>query len=505
MSRQPNVLFLLSDQHNAKCMGVAGHDIVKTPNLDELAADGVCFDCAITQSPICTPSRVSMLSGQYVHNHGLYGIGGVAAAVRLPTIFGHFRAGGYRTAAIGKIHCPFGWVDADCDLFLGQEFDDYPPPREFSAYDLYLKDKGLLSKRDDLCYPEQQHKDRQSKDGRCSALNYNDSVEGWCADQAKRFIEDNSQSPWFMQVSFPRPHQIYAPAAQFWQMYDENLPMPPNADIDLSLKPPHLRKTRQSQEEGQDEMLFGEKTYRALRQRKLRGYYGLVSQTDHAIGEILQFLRDQQLENDTIVVYTSDHGEYACEFGLLEKAPGICSDAVTRVPQIWRWPGQIKSGYRSSRIVESIDIATTCASLASMDGFDGSDGKNISPLLRGEDIELHRIGVTEHPWSKSIRKGAWRLVHYPLAMFADESPGVQVGELYNLHEDAWEMNNLFYQGDYQGVIDELRNELLDWMVTTCRISSAIPTLPAEHLAHDGRISADAVRDLLHGQGTRNYL
>ena len=107
--RRPNVLFIISDQHNARCLGVAGHPDARTPHLDEMAADGVRFTECTTQNPICTPSRVSYLCGQYCHNHGYYGLSGPCPP-RLPHLFDQFRAAGYRTGAIGKIHCPTGWV-----------------------------------------------------------------------------------------------------------------------------------------------------------------------------------------------------------------------------------------------------------------------------------------------------------------------------------------------------------------------------------------------------------
>lgn len=111
-NKRPNVLFILSDQHNAKCLGHKGHPDVKTPCLDKLAAEGVRFDNAITQNAICTPSRICFISGQYAHNHGYYGLSGPNPD-GLPTLFGHFRRHGYRTGAIGKIHCPEYWVEDD--------------------------------------------------------------------------------------------------------------------------------------------------------------------------------------------------------------------------------------------------------------------------------------------------------------------------------------------------------------------------------------------------------
>jgi len=360
-----------------------------------------------------------------------------------------------------------------------------------SDFDKYLQAKGILQDRDDIYYQEQPA-GGQSKDGRLSRLKYEDSVEGWCAREANKFIEAAGDAPWLMHLSFPRPHQIYSPSSPFWEMYPDDLPMPPNADADLSLKPPHLRRTRELQATGKRDMpLFGEKTYEAQRRRKLRGYYGLITQTDHAIGEVLDGLRARGLEEDTIVIYVSDHGEYACQFGLLEKAPGICSDAVTRVPLIWRWPGHFKSGHECAQIVQPcVDFTATICGLAGLPEFSPSDGKDISPLLRGEDIELHTIGVTEHPWSKSVRKGSWRFVYYPRGMF-NEPPDQPVGELYNLDEDPWEMNNLFYDPAYQDKVAELRLDLMDWLSTTQRMETTNPPIDP---AADGRVGEKEIRD-----------
>ena len=186
MARPPNVLFIISDQHNAKCLGTAGHPLVRTPNLDRLAAAGVRFPNTITQSPICTPSRVSFFTGLYVHNHGYYGLAGKCVHGSAPTVLGHFRAHGYRCASIGKVHCPEGLVRDDCDVYLGMETEtDYPEGTRFSAYDEYLAGKDLLQFRDDIAFPEQSDTTRQAKDARCSRLSYEDSVEG-CAPSPAR-------------------------------------------------------------------------------------------------------------------------------------------------------------------------------------------------------------------------------------------------------------------------------------------------------------------------------
>ena len=213
--------------------------------------------------------------------------------------------------------------------------------------------------------------------------------------------------------------------------------------------------------------LFQPKTFAAGRLRKLRGYLGAVSQVDAALGKLLDYLRASGQAKNTIVVYTSDHGDYAAEHGIMEKAPGICSDAITRVPLIWWAPGRIKPGRAVAEIIELVDISNTLCSLAKVEAMETSDGRDITPLFAGERSADERIGLTEFAWSKSIRKGDYRLVHYPRAMFAQEYP-TGFGELYDLAVDPWEMSNLYFDGSYREKVEELRAELLEWLITSTR-------------------------------------
>ncbi len=176
------------------------------------------------------------------------------------------------------------------------------------------------------------------------------------------------------------------------------------------------------------------------------------------------------------MIYTSDHGDYACEHGLMEKAPGICADAITRIPAIWRWPGRIAAGHVAREIVEAVDLSATLCALAGLAPLGTSDGRDLSPLLRGEPAEIHRLGVTEFAWSKSVRRGRYRYVHYPRELFAEEYPA-GFGELYDLADDPWEMANRYFDPDYAGIVRELRDELLDWLVTTTRPRTALPRQP----------------------------
>ncbi len=503
--RPPNVLFIIADQHNAKVLGVAGHPDVKTPHLDRLAAKGVRFTHAVTQNPICTPSRVSFLSGQYVHNHGYYGLGGPPP--RLPSVIGCFRAAGYRTAAIGKIHCPQQWVESVTDTFLEAYSNGKDRERDYCNY---LQKLGLAKDRDDTVLQEWAalKGDGQGLDARKSRLPFEHCVEGWCAAEATRFIDESGDRPFFLHLSLPRPHECYTPSEPYWSMYDEGaITLPPNADYDMSGKPPHFRRARQWQEApGARLWIFEPETYQAGRRRVLRGYLGCVSQVDAAVGIVLDHLSAKGLEESTIVIYTSDHGDFAGEHGIIEKAPGICADAITRIPSLWRWPGRFRAGHVCDQLVEAVDLAPTVLALAGLSPMETADGHDLGALLRGDNDPLRQVAVTENPWSKSLRTRKWRLVHYPPDLF----PGQDAGELYDLENDPWEKHNLYHQPEHRETVAKLRAALLDWLITTTRPATFHPPLKPSPEADEHRILGDGkttpadIRELAK-QGQVNYL
>jgi choline-sulfatase/uncharacterized sulfatase len=468
---RPNVLFILSDQHNAKVLGHKGHPDVQTPALDRMAAEGVRFDNAISQNPICTPSRMCFLSGQYCHNHGYYALSGPNPG-GLPTVLGHFRRAGYRTAALGKIHCPEYWVEDDSDVF--HETCSCSVGGRSAEYATFLKERGKTDLEDHGAFAEMGRRGRQTCDARPSKVTFEESQEGWVARKATEIMGRcrADSRPFLVHVSLPKPHQCYAPSEPFWSMYDESkLTLPPNAEYAMEGKAPHLRRAAQRWRRG-DWALFEPRTFEAARLRKLHGYLGNVSHVDHAVGQMLEWLDESGLAEDTIVIYSSDHGDYACEHGIMEKAPGICADAITRIPYIWRWPGRFPAGRVAPEIVESVDVTATLTGLCGLDPMQTSDGKDIAHLLGGGSGEVRRVGVTEFAWSKSVRKGKYRYVYYPPDMFPEERPD-GFAELYDLEADPWEMENLCLRPECAGLAAEMKADLLDWLVTTARPVSVL--------------------------------
>ena len=143
-------------------------------------------------------------------------------------------------------------------------------------------------------------------------------------------------------------------------------------------------------------------------------------------------------DKNTIVLYGSDHGAYSGTFGVPEKAPGICSEAVCRVPMIWYVPGVTEKGRVSRQLVENVDITPTLVSLCGLPPMDTVNGRDLSPLLKGEDTPIREIAVTENICSKALRWGPWRFVHYPRALY-----GSDVGELYNLENDPQSRRKIY--------------------------------------------------------------
>ena len=521
MAIRPNILFLFSDQHNARVLGAYGDRQVHTPVLDRLAAEGVLCTSAFTQNPICTPSRMCYLSGQYAHNHGNYGLEGPVPP--LPSLFSHFHAQGYRTGMMGKIHTPAGWLSAHCDVVrdgYGHEYrtaaEGRPPISgdlqggDGDDYSPYLAAKGLLQHRDDKYLQEifaQYGSSRgQGVDARPSRLGADDTIEAWSAAQAIDFINQSADEdrPFCCWMTVPRPHETYVPAQAFWDLYDEDaLDLPPSADDTLLERHISMRLTKEAQMCG-DWTLFEPKNYLAARRRVLHGYYACVSQVDDACGRVLNALEARGLRENTIVVYATDHGEFAGEHGIIEKAPGISSRAVTRIPYIWSWPGHLREGARCEELVETVDFLPTVCALAGLPMPDWVDGHDISALLNGSGTPVRDIAVTENACTRAVHTQRYTLVHYPPRMRGGED----FGELFDHDDDPWERTNRYFDASYRPIVEDLRKRLLDWLIETTRWTAATPhnwsNDPADY-SLDGKAPRAVREAILSLAPNNNYL
>ena len=466
-----NVLLITADQHLATCLGHEGHPQVLTPHLDRLALQGMRFRHAYAQSPICTPSRTSLYSGQYCHNHGYFGLSGPTPD-RLPSFFSHFKQHGYRTAGTGNLHVPNdprNWLADHLDLF-----DDTFESVDGHAYDTdWFKDiqrRGLESKEDFQIAFFQHH---LAMEGMPSLLPFELSQEGWCVGSGIRFMRGCGEQPFCLHVSFEKPHEPFFPDKRFWDMYPEDLAPPPTLHQDPSGRPPHFRQTFESFR--RHKWATEPDDFEGGARRMWRAYLACITHVDHAVGLLLDYLDRSDLAKNTIVIYTADHGAYSGTHGIQEKAPGICSEAVCRIPSIWRVPGVTPAGAVNKQFVEQIDIAPTIASLCRLPFMETVDGCDITPLLRGGSESVRDVSITENVWSKSLRWKQWRFVHYQRKMF----DGADVGELYDIERDPDETHNLYHDPQRQPVLHECRRLLMEWLIQTTRVKTVWPCVEGD--------------------------
>jgi arylsulfatase len=461
-----NIILVLADQHNAEWLGCAGHSQALTPHLDAFAAEATRFSQAYCANPICTPSRVSILSGQYCHNHGYYGLSGPSEAAP-PSLLGHLRRHGYRSAAFGKLHLPCSprnWIDDDVDEF-GDAYETVDGIHGRSTYLNHLTSLGLRELEDSWHNPWNYGPKNIEEDARPSLLPYEHTLERWCVDQALRFIDQDRERPFCLQLAFQKPHHPLLPQQRFWDLYSADLALPGGHENLPSHRPPHFQAMWKRHRTIQWAYGAPDDAPEAGLRRAWRGTLACLSQIDDVFGILIQGLRARGLYDQTTVVYSSDHGAYHGLHGLAEKAPGICSNAVCRVPLIIREPRLADRGTVDEGLVELVDLAPTLCGLAGIPAMDTADGQDLSPRLADPALRGHRLAVTENPFSKAIRWGNWRLVHYTASTF----PGQHEGELYNLERDPSETCNLFCDPAYQQVVNEGRCLLLDWLIETRRI------------------------------------
>lgn len=451
-----NVLFLFSDQHNAKCMSFRGHPQVKTPYLDQLAEDGICFTNAYTNNPTCTPSRMSFLSGLYPSTHGYYGLYGNEPCFPMTNMFSYFREHGYRTGALGKLHTPRYWIERDCQ-FIYDEFIEYPK---------YLEGLGLYEKNDNRKFCGE-------RSGNTSYIPFEHSCESMLAKQFFRFLNNegepadrgDSSQPWFAWVSFSRPHKPYTPSEPYADMYPpEELILPP---ISKDEKDSVLQK-RGAIQEGD---LKG----------KVSAYLGLVSQVDTCIGDIMHRLSQTGQLDNTIIVYSADHGDYAGEHGLYEKKGGISYRAITNIPFIIKVPG-VQGGRTTSAIIEAVDLFPTLCELLDIPIVNTVQGISQKAVIDGTVDAIRESALTENPYRKAIATSQWRYI----ANIDGEDD-----ELYHISEDPWELQNLINDPACQDVVLKMQRLLLERVVTARKPITTLNGFWHKHVYdRDGRIDLE---------------
>lgn len=410
---KPNLLLLMSDQHRADWMGCDGNSAVKTPNLDRLSAEGVRFRHAYSSTPTCTPARAGLLTGMSPWRHGMLGYGRVAASypAEMPRVLG---ASGYHTLGIGKMH----WT----------------PQRHLHGFHQTILDESGRAESKDFRsdYRAWFASEAPNLNPDATGIGFNDYTARpyvlperlhpttWTANTAVNFLESYEKpEPFFLKVSFARPHSPYDPPQRFWDEYkDVALPKARTGKWAEKYRP------RNSQ---RDDIWHGDVGQDLVRRARI-GYSGSVSFVDSQIGRVLAALDKRGWMEDTLIIYLSDHGDMTGDHYLWRKS--YAYQASARIPMLVRGPGAAR-GTVSDVPVEIRDILPTFAAAAGASLPDACDGQN---LLRAQrdwiDLEHDVCYDRTNHWT-ALTDGKWKYIYHAF-------DGAE--QLFDLVNDPHELN-----------------------------------------------------------------
>jgi len=441
---QPNILLVMCDQLTAIALSIYGNKVCKTPNIDRLAAQGTVFDNAYCNYPLCAPSRFAMMSGRLPSRIGAYDNGAEFTAAT-PTIAHYLRDAGYYTCISGKMHfvgpdqhhgyedrltteiypADFGWVPP-------QTYDQLDDPETAAGGEVPLGVSSVETISDATALARSQQ------------IDYDDEV----ARRATQHIFDwrryGDGRPFFMTVSFTQPHDPYVTTREYWDLYtDEGIDAPITGKIALDDMDPHSRSLYFHYSLHKFEVT--DEIYRRAR----RGYYGMISYVDRKLGELRQTLADAGIADDTVIIFTSDHGDMIGERGLWFKKNLF--DPAIRVPLIV-WRPNRRGLARVTAPVSLIDLMPTLIEIGA--GSTGSivtqhEGASLLPLLERDEPE--RVALAEHidGGTKAprvmLRRGSRKIV------VSDAYPT----QLYDLSNDPGETRNLAEEPAYRADLASL--------------------------------------------------
>jgi len=473
MSRKPNLLFIFTDEQRADTMAAYGNRWVQTPNLNRLAEESVVFENAYVTQPVCTPSRSTIMTGLYPHTTGCLN-NNVPLRPETPTI-AEMVPGDYIRGYYGK------WHLGD-EIFAQHGFTDwvsiedmyrpyYSKPeylRELSSYHHFLVGLGYTPGVESLGAKVF----RRSKAARLPEPH---TKAGFLGEQAARFIRTHRADPFMLFVNFLEPHMPFTGPLD--GMYDPaGLPVGPQF---LQRPGPNTLRYHRLMSDWYAQREFGgpdlrtEAGWRTIRAR----YHGLVTLVDRAVGRILAALRDSGLDENTIVVFTSDHGDMMGDHRLLAKC--VMYEEALKVPLLVRAPGS--SPRRVGGRVSQVDLVPTLLELLDQPVPPGLEGRSRADAIRGAgrldgDVIVEWQGVDAWPdrsYSPDISEAEYREVTgQPMRTIISPdgwkltlSP-VDRGELYDLNRDPVELNNLIDEPAQAGRIRDLAGRLRAWQKAT---------------------------------------
>ncbi len=469
----PNLLFIFTDEQRADTLAAYGNTRIQMPNLNRLASEGVVFEKAYVTQPVCSPSRSSLLTGLYPHTNGCTAnnIPLRRDTLCLPEMLSRQD---YATAYFGKWHLG-DEIFAQHGFREWRSIEDgyrkyYGPDRNpdaRSTYHQFLVENGFVPSDG-----------KYFSRGECARLPEAFGKPAYLAREASSFIQEHSQEPFILYVNFLEPHMpFFGPRDD--QYRPDDVTLPPNFDA-VPTDDQHLKARlfqRYYYERGHGNFpLRTEADWRRL----IANYWGLCSLVDTHVGTILKALKDCGAYDDTIIVFTSDHGDMMGSHRLLAK--GVMFEEAVRVPLIVRLPGQ-EAHLRVSQPISQIDLVPTLLDLLGEDVPSYLQGKNLRPLLEGKEFPEDDVMVEwngrdtgfsrfDSMLDPAMLEKALRAVGDPVRTIVTPEgwkfnwSGLGENELYDLKADPYETKNLFRRPELRPTIRDLAERIRAWQDRT---------------------------------------
>jgi len=494
MSKRPNFVLFITDQQRADYLGCYAHPVLRTPNIDAIAENGIAFDRFYVASPVCMPNRASLMTGRMPSSHGVRS-NGIPLSRRNVTFVDLLRDAGYQTALVGKSHlqnftdfAPVierdaarpGFHQSDGELAEGIRHDlqdafySQEKPKfwakpgagittPFHGFDHVELVRGhgdtvggdytawLLERAPnatDLVGAENQlPHDYQCPQAIRTAVPEELYSTKYIAERAAAWLDRHAadEQPFFLMVSFPDPHHPFNPPGHYWDLYSPDDMETPEAFRRNDWQPPeHVSALHDQREAGEAKLnAMGTIGCSAREAREARALTcGMISMIDDAVGEVMGALSPIANRDDTVVMFNSDHGDHLGDHRLLLKGAEHY-EQITRVPFIWSDPAGPR-GARTDAFAQTIDLSTTILERASIEPSMGMQGINLLPVIDGGagrervliqyDHQVPSAGFGREPRVHTVRHGQWRLSLFD---------GLDWGELYDLESDPDEFHNLW--------------------------------------------------------------
>lgn len=467
--KRKHIFLIITDQQRYDTIAALGFPHMHTPNMDRLVREGTSFDNCFITAPSCVPSRASLFNGYYPHATGILRNG----LHWQRTWVGSLAAAGYHCVNVGKMHTiPYDAKAGFHERFVMENKDRYYEGRWFAdEWDKALVARGQIKPSRERYRALPDYRERLGAyEWTLPAESHADFFVG---DQASWWLQTRPKpEALFMQIGFLGPHPPYDPVARYAERYlaHPDLPVPDPAPADLDDLPAFLKAKREHDSRVDHDAVLWQLQPTTAQLRRLRAYYlANVSMIDEALGKLLKVLDARGYLDESLIIFTSDHGDNLGDHGLSQK--WSMYDTVTRVPALVWAPGEVPAGRREPGLCQLFDLGATVLDWAGVDLPPACQAQSLLPALRGEPWSGRDMVFAEQAGDVALTGASLFSMARDHRYKAMHILGSDEGQLFDLQKDPQEMHNLWHHPAHLGQRQRLLQALLDW-----RMRSSVQTM-----------------------------